>query len=99
FDNVTIEEELVADLATFETLNVLGTATINNLMATTATIGTLIVGCNLTVGCNILMKDSSSSAIGNILKAGTRFVHNYGTDNTFIGKGAGNFTLTGSEIV
>ena len=28
---------------------------------------------------------------------GTRFLHSFGTDNTFLGRNAGNFTLTGSD--
>ena len=39
---------------------------------------------------------ASTASEGNILKAGTRFIHNYGFSNTFIGKGAGNFAMTGS---
>lgn len=32
-----------------------------------------------------------------ITTAGTRFLHNFGTDNTFLGRFAGNFTMTGQE--
>ena len=47
------------------------------------------------VGRNILMNDTNCS-VGNILKEGVCFIHNFGTDNTFVGKEAGNFTMTGS---
>src|SRR5205085_187751 len=45
---------------------------------------------------NLLMKDSTAT-VGNVLKAGTRFIHNIGNANTFVGKGAGNLTMTGLE--
>ncbi|HLW73240.1 MAG TPA: tail fiber domain-containing protein [Candidatus Babeliales bacterium] len=54
-----------------------------------------VVGCDLTVGCNISLNDSVSTSIGNIIKNGTPFIHNFGANNTFVGDGAGNFTLTG----
>jgi len=43
---------------------------------------------------NIVLGTSTTTA-GNILKGTLPFVHNFGTDNTFIGVGAGNFTMTG----
>lgn len=51
-------------------------------------------GNNIEVGENIFMNDTNSP-VGNIYKNGVRFIHNYGNDNTFVGKGAGNFTMTG----
>jgi hypothetical protein len=36
---------------------------------------------------------------GTSCTGGTRFVHNYGTSNTFIGEGAGNLTLTTGNAV
>ena len=47
-------------------------------------------------GVNLDLPDSSSSSIGNILKNGTVFLHDFGTSNTFLGSGAGNFTMTGA---
>jgi hypothetical protein len=46
---------------------------------------------------NIALTNSTSSTTGNITKGGSRFIHNYGTDNAFFGVTSGNFTLTGSE--
>jgi hypothetical protein len=43
---------------------------------------------------NLTMVDSTATA-GNILKGGVPFLHNFGTNNTFIGKNAGNLTMTG----
>jgi hypothetical protein len=44
---------------------------------------------------NLTMVDSTATA-GNTLKGGVPFVHNFGTDNTFIGKYAGNLTMSGN---
>jgi len=55
--------------------------------------------CDLFVSCDIFMNNSSGPAIGNIMKAGNRFIHNFGTDNTFIGVDSGNFTMGGAENV
>jgi hypothetical protein len=41
------------------------------------------------------MVDSTTTA-GIILKGGARFIHNFGNFNTFIGKNAGNLTMTGA---
>ena len=35
----------------------------------------------------------STAAAGNILKGTTRFIHNFGSQNTFVGVGSGNLTL------
>lgn len=59
-----------------------------------------IIGCDLTVGCNISISDSVSPAIGNIIKNGVPFIHNYpgvAGNNTFAGYNAGNFILTGID--
>lgn len=44
---------------------------------------------------NINLTNSTSATTGNITKVGDRFIHNFGTSNTFMGVLAGNFTLTG----
>jgi len=54
------------------------------------------VACDLVVDCNILLKDTNNPLMGNVLKDGARFIHNFGTDNTFVGKEAGNFMMTGN---
>lgn len=55
------------------------------------------IDCDLTVGCNINMNNSSGSNIGNIVKNGTSFIHNFGTQNTFVGIEAGNFNMSGQS--
>jgi len=74
--------------------SVSGTLSVNDLV-----IGSLDIACDLTVGCNISLNDSISPSVGNLIKASNRFMHNFGTDNTFLGMNAGNFTLTGIENV
>jgi len=44
---------------------------------------------------NLTMTNSTSTE-GNILKSGVPFLHNFGTDNTFLGASAGNLTITGT---
>jgi hypothetical protein len=40
---------------------------------------------------------NSTATTGNILKAGSRFIHNFGIFNTFVGVNAGNLTMTGDS--
>jgi hypothetical protein len=49
------------------------------------------------IGTGNLDLDLSTAVEGNITKRGTRFLHDRGTRNTFLGGTAGNFTLTGSD--
>src|SRR5258708_36042572 len=44
---------------------------------------------------NLTMHDSTDSTVGNILKEGAPFLHNFGTFNTFLGSSAGNFAMSG----
>ncbi len=44
---------------------------------------------------NLTMHDSTDPTVGNVLKEGVPFLHNYGMNNTFLGVNAGNFTMTG----
>src|SRR5260370_7317353 len=46
---------------------------------------------------NLTMHDSTDSTVGTVLKEGVPFLHNFGTSNTFLGSGAGNFTMSGSD--
>ena len=40
---------------------------------------------------------TSTNTTGNITKGGSRFIHNFGTNNTFVGINASNFTMTGTR--
>lgn len=51
--------------------------------------------CDVTVGCNINIDNSTSPEVGNILKDGERFIHNTGLANTFVGYDAGSLNVTG----
>jgi hypothetical protein len=44
----------------------------------------------------ILSTEPSSATAGNVLKGTSRFIHDFGINNTFVGLNAGNFTMTGS---
>lgn len=47
---------------------------------------------------NINLTDTNTAATSGIIKfGGLRFVHNFGTNNTFLGSSSGNFTLTGQS--
>lgn len=48
-------------------------------------------------GGNIVLAPSTS-ATGNIMKGATRFIHNYGISNIFVGVNAGNFTMNGGQL-
>jgi hypothetical protein len=52
----------------------------------------------LDVNGNINIPTSSSTA-GALYQNGVRLLHTYGTNNTFVGVGAGNFTTTGQSNV
>jgi hypothetical protein len=46
---------------------------------------------------NVVLSIATSTATtGNILKGSNRFIHNFGTNNTFVGLNAGNFGTSGS---
>ncbi len=99
--------EVTDDVLIQDDLTVSGSATIaenldvdcNLTVAKTATASRIEALCNVVVGCNILMNDSFSSSVGNITKAGIRFMHNAAQSgnafNTFLGEESGNFSFIG----
>jgi Chaperone of endosialidase len=52
-----------------------------------------------TIDAGNLDLEPSDSANGNILKNGVRFLHNVGTDSTFLGVNAGTLTNTGTSNI
>ena len=46
---------------------------------------------------NVYLTASSSPSTGSIFKSGSPFLHDFGTNNTFVGSNAGNFTMTGTD--
>lgn len=61
--------------------------------ALTATTGNVDI-----VAGNLLLPNTAASGdAGQIQFDGTRFVHNFGTENTFVGSSAGNITMTGAD--
>lgn len=51
----------------------------------------------MNVNYSFKIPNTISSRIGIIYKGSERFLHNYGTDNTFLGINSGNFTMTGKS--
>jgi hypothetical protein len=52
---------------------------------------------NLSLNRSMVLSGTTSSTVGVIYKGTERFLHNYGTDNTFLGIVSGNFTMTGGS--
>jgi hypothetical protein len=61
-----------------------------------ATLGANTFGATQTIDNGNLDLDPASSTTGVLMKNGARFLHDFGTDNTFLGRDAGNLTMTGS---
>ncbi len=51
----------------------------------------------ITSAGNIVLPNPSAPGVGNIVKGGNRFIHNFGVGNTFIGELAGNLSMTGQN--
>jgi len=104
-DNITVDtlsatDGVIGNLSVTDlaVANCIDDLCITNLSVTDIFAGSLSL-CDLIVSCDIFMENTNGPAIGNIMKAGNRFVHNAGTDNTFVGVNSGNFTTTGAENV
>lgn len=91
YDNVHFKNNVKID----DTLSA-NDAVINNSSISTLSVTDEVIGCDVTVGCNINIPDSTDVAHGNIVKNGTTFIHNFGTNNTFVGENSGNFTMSGT---
>ncbi len=61
-----------------------------------ATLGANTFSATQTIDTGNIDLDNSTTTTGNITKNGARFLHNFGTDNTFLGQNAGNFSMTGN---
>lgn len=96
-ENLNVEQSasigqdlFVGDLITTSNIDVLDTATVGTLISEGS-----ISTCDVIVGCNLLMNNSINPSIGNVLKAGSSFIHNFGSNSLFVGVNAGNFVLSG----
>ncbi len=69
----------------------------STLLATLGDAGLNVV-TDVTVGGKIIIPVTSST-VGSIFQNGQRFIHSYGSANFFFGPSAGNFTLTGNDLV
>jgi hypothetical protein len=61
-----------------------------------ATLGANVFAGTQRINTGNLDLDGSTATTGNITKDGVRFLHNFGSDNVFLGLEAGNLTTTGS---
>jgi hypothetical protein len=73
--------------------NAVSTNTANAIVRRDGT-GSFAAG-SVTMSGNLALPFTTSSSVGVITVAGTPFVHSYGSADTFVGAGAGNFTITG----
>jgi hypothetical protein len=102
-DEATIATLDVCDLTVSCTANIPAISVCDLAVTCTAfvqaleVLTTATIGCDLTVGCNIFMSNSTSPAVGNIYKSGSPFIHNFGIQNTFVGNNAGNFSMSGVQ--
>jgi hypothetical protein len=65
-------------------------------IGTTTAYGLDVAG-NVTLSSNLaLAATSAAGGAGVIMQSGLSFAHTYGVTNTFLGGGAGNFTMTGT---
>lgn len=78
-------------IAVDNTLTLGDLADVTGSAALTATTGNV----NIVAGNLLLPNTAASGNAGQIQLNGTRFVHNFGTSNTFVGSASGNLTLSG----
>ena len=72
---------------------------IQSTTTVTAGTGLTVTTGNAVISAGNLTLPTTSATAGNILINASRFVHAYGTGNTFIGSVAGNYTLTVGSAV
>ena len=75
------------------TLGTSGTFTIKNASTNYFTLSQSTGEVNILK--SLRLENTTGSTVGVITKNGSRFIHNYGTGNVFMGINSGNFTLTG----
>ncbi len=74
-------------------------ALVYGIFAATTTAQQLYVNANLNVSNKLNLPYTTASDIGVIYKATFPWMHDYGSDNIFVGKNSGNFALTGTENI
>ena len=73
----------------YTTLSVVGEVAAQKFTATSTTATSTFSGA-------LNLASTTATGAGTILVNGTRFLHDYGTRNLFLGSGAGNLTMTGT---
>jgi len=87
----------VANSATTATSSNVANTIVNRDVSGNFAVNQVTVVDVIASGSLYLSTDPSTSTAGNIFKGvSTPFIHDYGTDNTFVGLNAGNFTMTGN---
>ena len=102
--SATATQALFAQATGFPAYRAIATADIATALTTPGAIGgtTASTGAFTTLAASTFLDIAATAATagtataGVIRQAGTRLLHSYGTQNLFLGDGAGNFTLTGS---
>jgi hypothetical protein len=79
------------------TVTVTSNATAANTASTIVSrdAGGSFAATTISASSTLALPDTASSSVGVITLGGTPFLHNFGTNDTFLGLGAGNFTMTG----
>ncbi len=65
-------------------------------IAATTTVTATLGDITITSG-NLVLTAATTSSVGQIKQAGSRILHTFGTNNLFVGTGAGNFTLSAAS--
>lgn len=72
-----------------------GTILPASIAGTAATLGSnTFSGAQTISSGNLNLSTGDLNLTGNINKGGSRFIHNYGSQDTFVGQNAGNFSMT-----
>jgi len=69
----------------------------SKIAGTAATLGANAFGGTQTISSgNLALPDTSNATTGVVTLGGIQFLHSFGTYNSFLGLGAGNFSMTGT---
>ena len=93
-------QPLAASAYAFRAMSLDGGATVPGAIVTGAISTATIPGAQVTgdlSGASNIDLANSTAAVGNIVKNGTVFLHDFGSGNVFLGAPSGNFTMTGID--
>lgn len=87
----------VSNSATTATASSTASAIVARDASQNFTTNSITLLANAVVNGNINMATTTSSTVGPMNRGGNRWLHDYGTDNIWVGTNAGNFTLTANQ--